>query len=798
MASQVSAPLLRQSQEGDSQTTQDQEHQNRLKEGTERWRESHHAQAQDAKTRPSDRPVHRVEGAISDIIWALTFVSLPMLVLTAIFVYLVYRYEVSNTPEAFENLLGIASIRDTSAYYVDYSATRLATVSSWTSTATSLTSAFVMVLISYPLAKEYMRRSNLGQVESLPTVYQLKLIIGLLEGGFGPLWSWIQYCFWKGRNKQIRLLWMAVAGLWAATLLSIAIVGVDTWLHVTTTTVNLDTLSPPASTPVASYGRGLIPLCYNQTWTPGDINQCIGGLQLPGSIHFDSASEATRTSMNLSTVNTVLARTIDDKHFAFLTSAQRDPNLDYRARTYAMSTTCSPASEACQLQQIQYCPFENGCPLGLVQMALGMTYNCSSNLYGDLNNNTGSTFTSSNGSSSGTSSNIGFFLQMFRQRGFEDPIGTPDQQMATPNPFFFAVGGRVATSDALSKDPQAVEDDEQYNYAFIFECTSTVYELEYASIDGGTVVDGNYTAANETLSNNVGWTLLQSRALVQNSLESAFFSGAQQVNTSQAFADYFSQQFSRSALSMIAGITAERLNGAEQTRQTRLVARLPKAPFFSLIVANLLYALLGICLAGVALASQPRKTRNMQARLSVAGLVAALLEPDRGGAGRPCCGHKGPSNTGIESVFAEYYSTHTHARDHALKHDHHSRVILVDSGTGTGTGTSIGNRVFEKISLPRATVGEVSSTSTTSTTSPAFINRVDTPVCDSHATTITTASTTLSPEERRSSEENPVHPDPDPAARHGVHVHVPLSMSLSLAGDGGVGGGGGGGGGHVS
>ncbi|KIX93097.1 uncharacterized protein Z520_11154 [Fonsecaea multimorphosa CBS 102226] len=671
MASQVSAPLLRQSNDGDNLATEIQAQESRSKE----------AHSEPAKAPPPDGPPQRLDGAIADILWALMCLSLPMLVLTAIFVGLVYGYEVSSDPEISENLLGVSTVRNRSAYYVDFSATRLITVSSWTSTVTSLTSAFVMVLTSYPLAKDYIRRSNLGEVESLPTVYQLKLIIGLLGGGFGPLWSWLQYCFWKRRNKQTKLLWMTVVSLLAATVLSIALVAVDTWLHFTTSTVNLDTLSPPVSTPVASYGRGLVPLCYNQTWTPGDINQCIGGLQLPESIHFDSASEATRTSMNLSTINSVMTSTVDDKHFAFLTSAQRDPNLDFRARTYAMSTTCSPASQACHLQQIEWCMYDNGCALGEVQMTLGMTYNCSPSLYGDLNNNTGFTFAAGNGSSYGTNSNIGFFLQMFRKQGFADPIGTVDGQLATPNPFFFAAGARVAASDALSLDPEAVEDDDQYNYAFIFQCTSAVYELEYASIAGNVVGDAsNYTMANETLSNNVGWALLESRALVQNSLESAFFSGAQQVNTSQAFADYFASQFSRAALSMIAGITAGRLNVAEQTRQSRLVARLPKAPFFTLVSLNLLYALLGIVLAAMAVASQPGKTRNMQARLSIAGLVAALLEPNgvrRRGASRLA---KGSNNGGIESVFAEYHD----------KDDSSGRVILVDSGTG--------NCVFEKVS----------------------------------------------------------------------------------------------------
>jgi hypothetical protein len=155
--------------------------------------------------------VQSIGGSTLDIVWALTCLSLPMLVLTAIFLGLVYGYEISSNPDASTDLLGrISSISDGSAYYVDYSATRLATVSSWTSTAISFTTTFIMVLVSYPLAKNFMRRSKSGVIDSLPTAYQFNLIIGLLQGGLGPLWEWFRYSVWKGRSKQTGLLWIAL------------------------------------------------------------------------------------------------------------------------------------------------------------------------------------------------------------------------------------------------------------------------------------------------------------------------------------------------------------------------------------------------------------------------------------------------------------------------------------------------------------------------------------------------------------------------------------------------------------
>jgi len=197
-------------------------------------------------------------------------------------------------------------------------------------------------------------------------------------------------------------------------------------------------------------------------------------------------------------------------------------------------------------------------------------------------------------------------------------------------------------------------------------------------VSNGTFVDGEHTLVkNNTLPINAMWAFNYYMAYPQNALEAAFISGAQQSNTSQQFADFMGQRFSETVLSMVAGITAESRNIAEQTRERLLVTRLPKAPFFALIVLNLVYALLGILLAIIALASQPRRTRNVQARLGIGGLAAALLEPTVDG--NTLLGKA--RSSGIEAAFAERYNNEEHRDD--------GRVIISARG---------GNAVFEKVS----------------------------------------------------------------------------------------------------
>ncbi|KAK5057838.1 hypothetical protein LTR84_011839 [Exophiala bonariae] len=587
-------------------------------------------------------------GALREIIWSLVCVSLPMIVLTAIFIGLVYGYLVSEDPLTSDDIFGRPESYDQSAYYVRYSATRLITVSSWTSTVTSFTTTFVMTLVSYPLARSYTRKSDLGVSNELPTTYQFKLIIGLLGGSLGSLWSWLDYCLWRKPIKQTKLLWTTATALLASIVLSFGILAVDTWLHITTSTVPYDTLSSISAQPAFSYGRVLDPFCWNST-TQSEIDdsaQCIGSLGPPGNtVFFPSASETARTLTNLSTVNSVLSCNLRNTSLAYVTAARRDSSLDFQANTYAMSTTCKPVSQECNLEWTSYCTYEV-CNANMVTPSIA--YNCSPTLSGNMLNNTGTTFDANQGGGSRGTSSTGFFLQLFEKDNYVNPIGTNGGNTTMRNPFYFTTGALLATTDLLASDPEAISSDSQ-NYAFILSCVSTVYDFVYNTVNG-TVVNGTYTASNDTLTANIRWALGNVQAYSRNALESAWISGAQQVNTSQGLSDFFAQRFSETAMSMVVGITQPSLNIAERTREHLLVTRLPKAPFFTLIVLNLLYAVLGVLLAVVAVASQPRATRDVQARLSIAGLVAALFEVDRSSS----IGHPKSSPGGIEIAFAEY------------------------------------------------------------------------------------------------------------------------------------------------
>jgi hypothetical protein len=103
------------------------------------------------------------------------------------------------------------------------------------------------------------------------------------------------------------------------------------------------------------------------------------------------------------------------------------------------------------------------------------------------------------------------------------------------------------------------------------------------------------------------------------------------TNTSQKFADTFAGVFEQVSLGMSVAAFVNHTNIEEQVRSSILVARVPKAPLFTLMAFNFLFVFFGLVAFALALKSQPRLARDVQARLSVIGLVTNQFEGARAG-----------------------------------------------------------------------------------------------------------------------------------------------------------------------
>ena len=147
-----------------------------------------------------------------------------MLVLSAGLLGIIYAYRVIQTESdlLFSEASDGADI-DPSAYLVNYSATRLITIASWTSSVAPLLPGFVMTLLSFPAARRFLRTSQTGQEQSLPTPYQLGLYLQILTGGVGSLWQWIKYRGWSKRERQASVVTLLVLHLSCATMVGLVI-----------------------------------------------------------------------------------------------------------------------------------------------------------------------------------------------------------------------------------------------------------------------------------------------------------------------------------------------------------------------------------------------------------------------------------------------------------------------------------------------------------------------------------------------------------------------------------------------
>lgn len=229
---------------------------------------------------------------------------------------------------------------------------------------------------------------------------------------------------------------------------------------------------------------------------------------------------------------------------------------------------------------------------------------------------------------------------------FTDATGQDNETVtiSVSNPYYYAaifsVNQNVGWKPYVAQDPQ-MANGLHGSTLFAAMCEATVYDVEY------TVVNRTVTRFETTLSNLSVANILQG---TQHYTEvgSPFVIQASSVavetsNSSQEVADKFAIAYSQAALALAAGATVPSPAVEAQRRREILVARVPKAPLIVLLVSCLLIVLLGVILTVLASVSVRGDTGEVQARLSIPGLVAAHFEAN-GGA---------QSVQGIDELFDE-------------------------------------------------------------------------------------------------------------------------------------------------
>lgn len=107
----------------------------------------------------------------------------------------------------------------------------------------------------------------------------------------------------------------------------------DTWLHVTTSSIQISQLSPLPS-PLSNFGYGSSSSCYMGT------ELCV---------EFTRGPDVYQIMNNESDTDQVLTSTQNEFRFSFLAPVKTPPDLDFTTSSIAVSSSCLTLSRQCQL-----------------------------------------------------------------------------------------------------------------------------------------------------------------------------------------------------------------------------------------------------------------------------------------------------------------------------------------------------------------------------------------------------------------------------------------------------------------
>lgn len=315
-------------------------------------------------------------------------------------------------------------------------------------------------------------------------------------------------------------------------------------------------------------------------------------------------SEAFWTLNNLSTHSAVSTFQQREDTYAYLTVPNIARGVDYETNTYAIKTKCAVTPEACSIgcyamDDSGYVELDATCGENFQESLIG-----DSSIAGDVN--TSLIYLSNN-----------------------NPETAQSVAYTRANPFSFAI---LAMSKSFNTGLQSDAEHfltcsgaggESY-VVWMATCDATIYDVRYrwtnGTFDGVVSMNLSSTKVAGTLSTPFATTL--GRTTLFNMALTAFGEG-----NAVAVANTFSLVFSKTALALAAGVMT-RTQNVDQG-EVLIGARVEKAPLYTLLCFNLLYVVLAVAFAVLALLSGPSRLQDIQARLSVVGLTAQCFEGER-------------------------------------------------------------------------------------------------------------------------------------------------------------------------
>ena len=575
------------------------------------------------------------------LLWTTIIVVVPIMGFTATVVACVFAYRLASSQRG--SLVQLPTSKyDNRFLLVNFSATRLGLIASFSSTAAPLLLGSLMWLWHIPTAHCVGMHSFQESVEELPTPRQLGLLLGLLAGSFDGLRKYILYKATKRRASEPRILTKSAHMMVLSIFLSGMIFFADTAVHTFTSTVVFSQYTGH-KTPEFAFGRGIVSECvnFNRTANAGLPCTVLSDSSVGTNILARNTGEIIALEWNTSTKNSMW--TVEDPALShgdlilFMPQTTSIPaDLDFTATTVGVSTQCRPMTKSCNTR------LSDGATLD----DMYAIFNCTDNFRGVLgappsvsNETMEWTHTDSATPNFNVKSDRNFqyayfsnpqLTNIYNSIGGDATNGDSSSQLALSdseliNPVHIATAGLIPLQNgpagtSLGKDPEMLLIGGSF-VAYTLNCTVTSYDVQYIWTSGR-IHNITYTPTKDGSILELAHGI---QAVGVPSLSSAQ-SLAMLSNSSNALARSFANSHSIDSLTLIGSVLAPRANLGEATRKNLLVTKLSTIAFILLVGSNTLFIILACVLATRAWMVRNSQTMNLMARLSVEGVVAAAFE----------------------------------------------------------------------------------------------------------------------------------------------------------------------------
>lgn len=265
----------------------------------------------------------------------------------------------------------------------------------------------------------------------------------------------------------------------------------------------------------------------------------------------------------------------------FSSGAHLNRGIDFVASTTSMSTTCTPITQACGLFNATHSTSQN----------LSIPYNCSSLFFGDLN------VPPIDGLDQFKGWDTSFYSI---SNGFPKNISVASQL----NPFYYNVTAALTSTSfadiAGTGDPDVgdntIVDAGNGRIAFALSCNSTVYDVQYA------LVNGSITYFSATPSDPRKASIIKAPLQVgfgRHELFSAANLAA--LDYYNSIPDDMAASFSLIGMALTSGVFQNATNIQQRERYDIVLTQVPKSTLWFLVALCLTYAAVGLGIAILAL-----------------------------------------------------------------------------------------------------------------------------------------------------------------------------------------------------